>query len=317
MDTSAPAFHERPQGFSEKAANSTLIIPVDRIEADPENPRKHFDEVKLKELADSIAADGQLQPIGVRFHPDPVMRAQGIYMIVFGERRWRAHQLCGLPEIRAELQPELTTQQIRVRQYRENADRDNLNPVEEAEFLDKLLQNFVADGEPKPQERMAQEIRMEPSTLSRKLSVLRYSVPVRQLVRDGIITQVNALAKLNKLSPADQIELDNHARQLVRDGSKLDVASFLKDPQKYLKQLKGDLQDQEAPAVAKGAKAKIPAAFKTTWRLGRTELIKLAGVAGRPDLLEALQDSPDFELANAAEELREAIFGITVGNEPA
>lgn len=297
---------ERPAFHTDKTPISTLVIPVNMIESDPDQPRKHFDPVKLKELADSIAADGQLQPIGVRPHPNPEKRAAGMYMIVFGERRWRAHQFAMMPEIRAELQPELSIQEIRVRQYRENADRDNLNPVEEAEFLEKLLQGFAANGQPKPQERMAQEIRMDPSTLSRKLGVLRYSAPVRQLVRDGIITQVNALAKLNKLSGAEQAELDRHARQLVQAGGKFDVSAFLKDPQKYLKQVKGELTDDEASAPKEAKPIKAPALFKATWRLGRPELIRLADALGYPDLMESLQEATEAELPELADALRNA-----------
>lgn len=306
---------ERPSVSEAKEAISTLVIAVNKVEPDPNQPRKHFDPVKLQELADSIVADGQLQPIGVRPHPELAKRAAGIYMIVFGERRWRAHQLAGLPTIRVEVGAVLSPQEIRIRQYRENADRDNLNPVEEAEFLDAMLQEVAAMGVDAPQEALAETLGMPASTLSRKLSVLRYSATVRQLVRDGIVTQVNALAKLNKLSPAEQSELSNHTRQLAGGGGKFDVSAFLKDPQKYFKALRGEAATEDA-ASAKAAKpAKTPAPFKTTWRLGRSELVRLADVMGLPDLVERLQDAPDEELPALADELRNAMLPPLVAEE--
>lgn len=301
---------DRLHKHEDKNANKTIFISVNMVEPDPDNPRKHFDHTKLHELANSIRTDGLMQPIGVRAHPDPAKRAQGVYMIIFGERRWRAHQLAGLTEIRAEIKPDLPDQSIRIQQYKENADRDNLNAVEEAEFLEKLLVDFANDGEPKPQERMAARLGMPASTLSRKLSVLRYSVPVRQLVRDGIITQVNALAKLNKLSPAEQDALNGHARHVVASGNKFDVANFLKDPQKYLKSIKGESEADSTLSHAETRAAKPPASYKATWRLGRHELVKLAHAVGRADLVGFLQDSPDAELSGLADELREAIFSV-------
>ncbi len=120
---------------ADPASESGLVnIPVDRVQRGKHQPRVHFDPESLKELSDSIASQGVVQPI--------VVRAQGDgYEIVAGERRWRAAQMAGLHEIPAVVR-ELDERSAAAISLIENIQREDLNPLEEANALARLQQHF-------------------------------------------------------------------------------------------------------------------------------------------------------------------------------
>ncbi|MBI1187178.1 MAG: ParB/RepB/Spo0J family partition protein [Alphaproteobacteria bacterium] len=112
-----------------------LAIELDRIEPDPDQPRKHFDEPALNELAASLRTRGQLQPIRVRWH-----ESSGKWRIVSGERRWRAARLAGLAVIVAiEAKAEMSPDEVLEDQLVENLVRADLQPIEEARAYRALL----------------------------------------------------------------------------------------------------------------------------------------------------------------------------------
>lgn len=114
----------------------TSTLPVDLIGRGRYQPRRNFDEDKLRELADSIAAQGVVQPVVVR----PV--EDGRYELIAGERRWRASQLAGLAEIPAVVR-EVDDQTAMAMGLIENIQRDDLNPLEEAQALHRLTDEFA------------------------------------------------------------------------------------------------------------------------------------------------------------------------------
>jgi len=109
------------------------VIPVDRIDPDPDQPRKHFDPAKLQELADSIKELGVLQPVSVRFNP-----ATRRYTLIMGERRWRASRMAGLAEIPAVIEHGLDDRETFARSVAENVGRADMTPIEEARAFQKL-----------------------------------------------------------------------------------------------------------------------------------------------------------------------------------
>ena len=111
---------------------SELGIPLDLIDRDPDQPRRYFPTDTLNELADSLKANGQLQPISVR--PNP--HRPGHYLINMGERRWRAAQIAGLTELRAEIGEQ---KDLRVAQLVENIQREGLTDSEVADALAAYL----------------------------------------------------------------------------------------------------------------------------------------------------------------------------------
>jgi ParB family chromosome partitioning protein len=118
-----------------KKGAPTSTLPVDLIGRGRYQPRRNFDEDKLRELADSIAAQGVVQPVVVR----PV--EDGRYELIAGERRWRASQLAGLSEIPAVVR-EVDDQTAMAMGLIENIQRDDLNPLEEAQALHRLTDEF-------------------------------------------------------------------------------------------------------------------------------------------------------------------------------
>ena len=114
-------------------------IDVDLIERGPWQPREHFDEAALKELAESIASQGVVQPIVVRARPGD--DGQAHYEIVAGERRWRASQIAGLSKVPAVVKT-FDDQTAAAVSLIENIQRENLNPLEESSALKRLIDEF-------------------------------------------------------------------------------------------------------------------------------------------------------------------------------
>ena len=127
--------------LDQETERKVLSLSVDWIHPDPEQPRKHFDGQALADLAQSIKTHGLLQPIIVRL-PDP--RKTNEFVIVAGERRWRAAKLAGLDVIDA---LELTKGDVAELAIIENLQRENLTPLEEAIALERLKQshNYTLD----------------------------------------------------------------------------------------------------------------------------------------------------------------------------
>ena len=118
-------FADLPEDTGSEASSSTL--PLREIEPDPEQPRKRFDDDALNQLADSITENGLLQPIAVR----PKKVGPG-YIIIAGERRWRAARLAGLDEVPVIIK-DVTDEQAAALALIENLQREDLDPIEVAE----------------------------------------------------------------------------------------------------------------------------------------------------------------------------------------
>lgn len=118
-----------------KTDDELRIIDIDLIERGPWQPREHFDEEALQELADSIATQGVVQPIVVR------QKAENRYEIVAGERRWRASQRAGLSQVPAVVKT-FDDQTAAAVSLIENIQRENLNPLEESTALKRLIDEF-------------------------------------------------------------------------------------------------------------------------------------------------------------------------------
>lgn len=129
-----------PQARGPRAFHNALLLPIDQVEPDPAQPRRTFDDEALGELRDSIAQHGVLQPLIV--HEDGLLADRRTrYIIIAGERRWRGAQAAGLTDVPAvvrDIAPDQDAHEIRVVQLIENLQREDLNPVEEAESLRDL-----------------------------------------------------------------------------------------------------------------------------------------------------------------------------------
>lgn len=187
------------------------ILSVDLLQAGKYQPRTHMDESALLELAESIKEQGLMQPILVR----PANK--GLYEIIAGERRFRAAKLAGLDEIPV-LIKEVSDQNAAIMALIENMQREDLNPLEEAKGIQRLINEFKFNHE-----QAAKAIGRSRSTTTNLLRLLNLAVPVQTMLNAGDIDMGHARALL-ALDSAQQIIVANqvHAKQLsVRETEKL------------------------------------------------------------------------------------------------
>lgn len=175
-------------------------LPLNSLEPDPDQPRKDFDPEKLQELADSISAVGVKQPISVRKHPS----SQGAieFMIIAGERRWRASKLAGkdtIPSVIVTDETELTDDALYAHQLTENLHRQDLNPVEKAEFIQERIDYLKNTGVTNAVDQVSQELGVSPSWISKNTAILKYEPEIRSLARDGKIRDYSLIKKISKL----------------------------------------------------------------------------------------------------------------------
>ena len=161
-----------------------VTIRLSEIEPNRNQPRKEFDEAALSELADSIAEHGLLQPILVRPLPD------GGYQIVAGERRWRASRMAGLSEIPAVIR-ELSERDAAQLALVENLQREDLNPLEEAEGYGVLIETYGLT-----QEEAAKSVGKSRPAVTNALRLLSLPDRVKALLREGTLSAGHARALL-------------------------------------------------------------------------------------------------------------------------
>ena len=195
---------------------SILRLPIEDIRRDPGQPRKAFDEAKLRELAESIQAQGLIQPVLVRRDPG------GGYVLIAGERRWRAAQLAGLkemPSIVRDVSPAEAFELALV----ENLQRTDLNPIEEAEGYRRLVEDFHLT-----QEQVSQRVGKDRSTVANALRLLALPEEVKAMLADGTLSMGHARALLGLPRSPEMVELARRitdrklsvreAERLVKEG---------------------------------------------------------------------------------------------------
>jgi ParB family chromosome partitioning protein len=166
-----------------------LRLSLERIARDPHQPRKAFEAASLRALADSIQAQGVIQPILVR-------RDGPGFLLIAGERRWRAAQIAGLHEIPAILR-EVTESEAFALALVENLQRTDLNPMEEAEGYRRLVDEFGLT-----QEEVSGRVGKDRSTVANGLRLLGLPESVKALLRAGTLSMGHARALLGALEAA-------------------------------------------------------------------------------------------------------------------
>ena len=187
--------------FSADFSAPASTIPLSQIESCRAQPRKSFDQEKLEELADSIRQHGVIQPLTVR------KLSSGYYQIIAGERRWRAARMTELTEIPAVV-IEADDQKAMELAMIENLQREDLNPMEEAEGFRALVANYGMT-----QEEAARRVGKSRSAVANAMRLLDLSPALQELVMDGQLSAGHARALL-PLSPGLRAE----AAKAVIDG---------------------------------------------------------------------------------------------------
>jgi ParB family chromosome partitioning protein len=196
----------RPPSTPERPANAygegnVFTCPLERIFPRRDQPRQHFDETALEELAQSIREHGVIEPLVVR------RRGEGEFEIVAGERRWRAAQRAGLREVMVVVR-DVSTRDAYELALIENVQRADLDPIEFAEALERLVHEHGYT-----QETLAQRLGKDRSTIANALRLLRLPKAVRERVVHGDLSEGHARALLGA---PDDSTLESLADKVVK-----------------------------------------------------------------------------------------------------
>ena len=173
--------------------DEVLSLPISKVEPRQDQPRDHFDEERLQDLAASISRHGLIQPVIVR------LLDSGGYQIIAGERRWRAARLAGLTEIPVRV-IQADDRSVSELALVENLQREDLNPMEEARGYQKLMQDYSLT-----QEEAAAGVGKSRSAVANALRLLNLSTPVTEMVEQGILSAGHARTLLSLEDPELQV----------------------------------------------------------------------------------------------------------------
>lgn len=236
LDSLIPNKAEKVSNSDKKAENKKtdeqvtgsgeILVKINQVEPNREQPRKEFDEDSLMELADSIKQFGILQPLLVQKKKD-------YYEIIAGERRWRAAKMAGIKEVPI-IVKEYTDQEIVEISLIENIQRENLNPIEEAMAYKRLLEEFNLK-----QDEVAERVSKSRTAVTNSMRLLKLSVRVQQMIIDDMISTGHARALLAIDDEEQQYQLANRIfdeKLSVRETEK--IVKALKNPKKEIKKEK-------------------------------------------------------------------------------
>jgi len=197
---------------ADTSRNSVTTLPLAKIEAAADQPRKNFDETALEELAESIRLHGVLQPIAVR------RLDTGYYRIVAGERRWRAARLAGLKEVPVVL-VDADEREAKELTLIENLQREDLDDVEAAYGFRALMDDFGLT-----QEEVAGRMGLSRSNVANTLRLLNLPTEIQDMIRQGTLTAGHARAVMRLSGEKQQIAL---AQLIARNGLSVRQAEML------------------------------------------------------------------------------------------
>lgn len=219
---------------SSEKNNSETIVKITMVEPNRDQPRKNFDEDSLEELAESIKQFGLLQPIIVQDR-------KTYYEIIAGERRWRAAKKAGLKEVPVIIK-NLTDQEIVEISLIENIQRENLNPIEEAQAYKRLLTEFNLK-----QDEVAERVAKSRTAVTNSMRLLKLCDNVQQMIIDDMISTGHARALITIDDPEQQYAI---AQQIFDEKlSVRDVEKLVKNLNKPIKSKKPVITDSSLDAV--------------------------------------------------------------------
>lgn len=234
--------------MKEETGQAETLVKITKVEPNREQPRKTFDEDTLQELADSIKQFGLLQPILVQDRKD-------YFEIIAGERRWRAAKLAGLKEVPV-IVKNYTEQEIMEISLIENIQREDLNPIEEAQAYKRLLTEFNLK-----QDEVAERVSKSRTAVTNSMRLLKLCDEVQQMIIDDMITTGHARALISIDDPEQQYTI----AQKVFDEklSVRDVEKLVKNLNKPEKTKKEPVTDKALEAVYQDLEEKLKQSLGT------------------------------------------------------
>ncbi len=203
-----PVVNAAPAG---EKTDGAVLMNINKVEPNREQPRKKFDEDALYELSESIKQFGVLQPL-------LVTERDNYYEIIAGERRWRAAKLAGVKEVPVIIK-KLTEQEIMEISLIENIQREDLNPIEEAQAYKRLLTEFNLK-----QDEVAERVSKSRTAVTNAMRLLKLNEKVQQMVIDEMLTTGHARALISIEDPEKQYVVAQRIfdeKLSVRDTEKL------------------------------------------------------------------------------------------------
>ena len=202
-----------------------IMVKINQVEPNRDQPRKDFDEDALVELADSIKQFGILQPLIVQKKKD-------YYEIIAGERRWRAAKIAGVKEVPV-IVKEFTDQEVVEISLIENIQRENLNPIEEAMAYKRLLEEFNLK-----QDEVAERVSKSRTAVTNSMRLLKLSERVQQMIVDDMISTGHARALL---------AIDDEEQQYILANKIFDEKLSVRETEKLVKALKNPKKEIKKP----------------------------------------------------------------------
>ena len=224
---------------AETADNGIAYIDINDIRPNSNQPRKVFDEEKLEELAASIEEHGLIQPVVLR-------KSENGYEIVAGERRWRAARKTGIRKLPCIIR-ELTDEENMLLAIIENMQREDLNPIEEAEGISQMIDTYGLT-----QEQVSKSVGKSRPYITNCLRLLKLIPEVRELVADGSISIGHAKALVSVSDEERQLSI---AKKVVREGlSVRQTEKLAKDDGKPAKRASRKTKDADVRRVEEDLK---------------------------------------------------------------
>lgn len=226
LDVMIPERIPEIESVEENVSRETYI-PVNEIEPNRSQPRKNFDEDSLKELAESIKQYGVIQPLIVQ-------KKDKYYEIIAGERRWRASKLAGLKEVPVIIKDYSPQETVEIALI-ENIQREDLNPIEEAQAYQRLIKEFNLK-----QEELANRLSKSRTAITNSLRLLKLDKRIQQMLIDGELSGGHARALLSLEDSDLQYET---ACKIINDNLSV------RDTEKLVKKILGRKVEKETAAA--------------------------------------------------------------------
>lgn len=225
---------ETKEAVKEEKGGQETIVKITMVEPNRKQPRKNFDEDALQELSDSIKQFGLIQPILVQDRKDH-------YEIIAGERRWRAAKMAGLKEVPVIIR-NYTEREIMEISLIENIQREDLNPIEEAQAYKRLLEEFHLK-----QDEVAERVSKSRAAVTNSMRLLKLTDDVQQMLIDDMISTGHARALLAIEDPDEQYTV---AQKIFDEKlSVRDVEKLVKNLHKPAKSAKKPADDKTMEAI--------------------------------------------------------------------
>ncbi|MGN0342260.1 MAG: ParB/RepB/Spo0J family partition protein [Roseburia sp.] len=238
-----------------------VLVNINKVEPNKEQPRKNFDEDALLELSDSIKQYGVLQPL-------IVVDRKGYYEIIAGERRWRAAKMAGLKQVPVIIK-DLTEQEIVEISLIENIQREDLNPIEEAVAYKRLLNEFNLK-----QDEVAERVSKSRTAVANSMRLLKLNDRVQQMVIDEMLSTGHARALLG---------ITDEEKQYATAQKVFDEKLSVRDTEKLVKKLQKQKaapakeiapENRKLDAVYKDAEEKMKTIFGTKVTINQKDSMK-------------------------------------------